>query len=144
MEEASHLASRAAILSKRILALGTIPNLRHRYGNVYHVHLILKSAPESERGEMEAVEKWVVRCFEGARVESWGSVGGQVRFWVPADVEIGVKEIKDEGVGERGDEIQRVGEREGKKSGVGSLFRKLEESREEIGLAFYSEGYDYG
>ena len=63
MEEADVLATRVAIISKRILALGTTDYLRHKYGNIYHVHLVLKSAPASTKEEMETVEQWVDRSF---------------------------------------------------------------------------------
>jgi ATP-binding cassette, subfamily A (ABC1), member 3 len=135
MEEASHLASRAAILSKRILALGTVKGLRMKWGDVYHVHLVLKTAPDSSKEEMADVEKWVLGRFE-AKMDEWGSVGGQVRFSVPA--RMGRDEYV-EGV----DEISAVasvggGTGKGRKGGVGELFRRLEGSKEELGLAFYS------
>lgn len=150
MEEASHLASRAAILSKGILALGSIKNLRMKWGDVYHVHLVLKTAPESGREEIEGVERWVKERFEGAKVDGWGSVGGQVRFSVPASRASGA--VKGKGERERGEgvdemEISRVGGERGdeigkvkgwRKGGVAELFRKLEVSKEELGLAFYS------
>jgi ATP-binding cassette subfamily A (ABC1) protein 3 len=146
MEEASHLASRAAILSKRILALGTIKGLRMRWGDVYHVHLVLKTAPESERDEMESVENWVKGRFEGCKIDAWGSVGGQIRFSVPACGGVGLEKgaVEERGAGEGVDEISSIGGRKGKGRGggrngsVGELFRILEASKEELGLAFYS------
>lgn len=51
MEEADALATRGAIISRRILALGATNFLREKYGNVYHVYLVLKSAPASIRGD---------------------------------------------------------------------------------------------
>jgi len=137
MEEASHLASRAAILSKRILALGSIKGLRMKWGDVYHVHLILKTAPDSSREEMLAVEKSVMEVFHGAKMDGWGSVGGQIRFSVPAGLSLN-QEREAEGV----DEIVRIGsgkgEAGGRQGGIAELFRKLEDCKEELGLAFYS------
>jgi ATP-binding cassette subfamily A (ABC1) protein 3 len=133
MEEASHLASRAAILSKRILALGSIKDLRMRWGDVYHVHIVLKSAPDSGKEEMERVEMWVKERFDGAKADRWGSIGGQIRFSVPAGLRSGENT---EGRGEGFDEISPVGGE--RKGSVGELFRTLESSKEGLGLAFYS------
>jgi ATP-binding cassette, subfamily A (ABC1), member 3 len=152
MEEASHLASRAAILSQRILAIGSINNLRMKWGDVYHVHLVLRSAPESGREEMDDVERWVKGRFEEANMDAWGSVRGQIRFSVPATCNRANRASgeKEEGRGDDGlaeMEISRDGEAKGKgirkeiserKGGVAELFRKLEASKEELGLAFYS------
>ena len=152
MEEASHLASRAAILSKGILALGSTKNLRMKWVDVYLVHFVLKIAPESGREEMKGVERWVKERFEGAKVDGWGSVGGQV-FSIPESGASGAVEGEGEGEGERerGEgmdemEISRVGGERGdgigkgqggRKGGVAELFRKLEVSKEELGLVFY-------
>jgi ATP-binding cassette subfamily A (ABC1) protein 3 len=148
MQESSHLATRAAILSHHLLALGTISDLRRRYGNMYHVHVILRSAPESTTEEIEGVEAWIGRCFEGAKVEKSGNFGGQIKFCVPADSGL-VEEVgKSEGSGTT-DEISRLGARDkgnnggekkwrGRKEGIGELFRKLEGAKEDMGLGFYS------
>lgn len=101
------------------------------------MHLVLKTAPDSSREEMTAVEKWVMEIFEGAKLDRWGGVGGQVRFSVPAGLSFD-QEREAEGV----DEIVRIGSGKGKargrKGGVAELFRKLEDCKEELGLAFYS------
>lgn len=148
MQESSHLATRAAILSHHLLALGTIPDLRKRYGDVYHVHVILRSAPESAREEIEGVEAWIARCFEGAKVEASGNLGGQIKFCVPADSGL-VEEVGEREGNEGIDEISRLGarkegnngrekKRRGRKEGIGELFRKLEAAKEDMGLGFYS------
>jgi hypothetical protein len=89
MEEADALATRAAIISRRILALGAANFLREKYGNVYHVYLVLKSAPASTRGEMERVEQWIERPLAGVRFDSYGSYHSQIKFSVPATTEVG-------------------------------------------------------
>ncbi|KAK7993330.1 hypothetical protein PG989_006711 [Apiospora arundinis] len=88
MEEADTLATRAAILSKRLLAVGTTAELREAYSNEYHVHLVLASAPVSSDEEMRAVEGWVTDTFPRARFEGM-NLGGQVRFILPADSPVG-------------------------------------------------------
>ncbi|KAK0384392.1 hypothetical protein NLU13_8479 [Sarocladium strictum] len=85
MEEADALSTRAVILAKRMLAIGTIRELREAYSNEYHVHLVLKSAPTSSGIEMEEVASWVRDTF-GSQVQIDGeNLGGQVRFIVPID-----------------------------------------------------------
>ncbi|KAI0441149.1 hypothetical protein F4803DRAFT_437510 [Xylaria telfairii] len=84
MEEADALATRAAIVARRLLAIGTTEALRKTHSNEYHVHLILKSAPLSTAEEMEEVAAWVRNTFVGIKFEG-ENLGGQVRFIVPAD-----------------------------------------------------------
>ncbi|KAG9506280.1 hypothetical protein J7337_003262 [Fusarium musae] len=84
MEEADMLATRVAILSKRILAAGTIQELRNRHSNSYEVDLVLESAPTSDQVEMQKVEAWIRQTFPGANFRGL-SLGGQLRFSIPAN-----------------------------------------------------------
>ncbi|KAI5917028.1 hypothetical protein F4810DRAFT_95308 [Camillea tinctor] len=84
MEEADALATRAAIVAKRMLAIGTTESLRKTHSNEYHVHLVLKSAPLSHPSEMQQVSDWVRWSFPNVSFEG-ENLGGQVRFIVPAD-----------------------------------------------------------
>jgi ATP-binding cassette, subfamily A (ABC1), member 3 len=128
MEEADLLATRVAIISKRILALGTTAHLRQKYGNLYHVHLVLASAPTSSKDEMEAVEAWVERSFSGVAFDPYGNYHGQIKFSVPA--------LHRDTVQDTEDRITEVDET--KQSGVGALFSLLEKSRDTMGLQSYS------
>jgi ATP-binding cassette subfamily A (ABC1) protein 3 len=130
MEEADALATRAAILSKRILALGTTDYLRQKYGNVYHIHLVLKSTPTSTREEMDAVEEWISHSFSEVTFDSYGNYHGQIKFSVPAEASA-AEDVHGE------DSITRVDERR-RNSGVGALFSVLEGNKENMGLQFYS------
>ncbi|KAI1470153.1 P-loop containing nucleoside triphosphate hydrolase protein [Daldinia caldariorum] len=85
MEEADALATRAAIVARRVLAVGTTEALRKAHSNEYHVHLILRSAPLSTAEEMRNVKTWARRTFGDAVRFEGESLGGQVRFVVPAD-----------------------------------------------------------
>ncbi|GKT71574.1 ATP-binding cassette sub-family A member 9 [Colletotrichum tofieldiae] len=76
MEEADELATRVAIMSKRILAIGTSQDLRKRYSNVYNVHLVLGTAPGSTPAEMQNVETWVRQVFPEASFDAV-NLGGQ-------------------------------------------------------------------
>lgn len=131
MEEADVLATRVAIISKRILALGTTDYLRQKYGNVYHVHLVLKSAPASTKEEMETVEKWVDRSSSSVSFDPYGNYHGQIKFSVPA-VRGG------ENIQGTEDYITRVDEIPQKQSGIGALFSLLEGSKEAMRLQSYS------
>ncbi|KAL7800168.1 hypothetical protein V8C37DRAFT_364333 [Trichoderma ceciliae] len=83
MEEADALASRAGIMARRMLALGSTESLRHRFGDTLHVHLVSKTAPHSPASEMEALRAWVLNNFPGAAVEQ-ETYHGQMRFSMPS------------------------------------------------------------
>ncbi len=155
MEEADALATRAGIISKRILALGTTRFLRKKYGNVYHIHLILKTGPLASAEEMRSVEQWVEQSFEGVRFDSFGSYHGQIKFSVPALLSASnnraeIKEkfppsslagtkVRDE-LEDSNEEIARQQKPVPKLRGIRALFSVLEDGREEKGLEFYSVG----
>ncbi|KAI1327391.1 ABC transporter [Xylariaceae sp. FL0255] len=117
MEEADALASRAGILAKRMLAMGTIDNLRERFGDAVHVHLVSSSAPHSSDEEMNRIREWIVKAFPGADVEA-KTYHGQTRFSVPGSSITG------------GDASSR--------SAVGRLVVMLEEVKENLGIEHYS------
>lgn len=117
MEEADALASRAGILAKRMLAMGTIDNLRERFGDAIHVHLVSKSAPHSTDEEMERMRAWVLQAIPGAEVEG-KTYHGQMRFSVPG-ASIASRETT-------------------ANSAVGRLVMMLEEQREPLGIEHYS------
>ncbi|KAI1337066.1 hypothetical protein F5Y15DRAFT_170215 [Xylariaceae sp. FL0016] len=118
MEEADALASRAGILAKRMLAMGTIENLRQRFGDAIHVHLVSRSAPHSTDEEMEGMRSWVLERFPGADVEA-KTYHGQMRFSIP------------------GSAVTGEGERSAS-SAVGQLIVLLEEQRERLGIEHFS------
>ncbi|EGY16136.1 ATP-binding cassette sub-family A member 9 [Verticillium dahliae VdLs.17] len=117
MEEADELATRVAIMSKRVLAIGTSQELRQRYSNVYDVHLVLTTAPGSTRSEMHSIESWVHQVFPEASFDA-ASLGGQVRFVMPV------------GAGPSPDG----------RSTVRRLMETLEEQKVNLGLAHYTVG----
>ncbi|KAG7121467.1 ATP-binding cassette sub-family A member 17 like protein [Verticillium longisporum] len=117
MEEADELATRVAIMSKRVLAFGTSQELRQRYSNVYDVHLVLATAPGSTRSEMHKIESWVRQVFPEASFDA-ASLGGQVRFVMPV------------GAGPSPDG----------RSTVRRLMETLEEQKANLGLAHYTVG----
>lgn len=146
MEEADALATRAAIIARRLLAIGTTQELRKRHSNEYHVHLILKSAPLSTAEEMRHVADWVVERFSGpgSEVKFEGeNLGGQVRFRVPADAVVHNREHLQPPSDHRnvGDELVSPIDAAGQgKSFVRHLIETLEHNKEELGLDCYSIG----
>ncbi|KAH7462884.1 hypothetical protein FOMA001_g18400 [Fusarium oxysporum f. sp. matthiolae] len=117
MEEADELATRVAIMSKRILAIGTSQQLRKQYSNVYDVHLVLKTAPGSSRTEIQELESWVRDVFPQASFDAI-NLGGQVRFVMPV-----ASSLPDDG-----------------RSTVLRLMEILEQHRTSLRLAHYTVG----
>jgi ABC-type multidrug transport system ATPase subunit len=135
MEEADALAGRAGILAKRMLAMGGVEQLRQRFGDTLHVHLVCRGAPRTSEGDVERVRRWVVERFEGAEVES-KTYHGQMRFKVPAGAlaagekqDGGRDEIRPGGVGASSSSTG---------SAIGKLVVLLEENREFLGVEHYS------
>lgn len=114
MEEADALATRAAIISGRLLAVGTTEALREKYSNVNYVQLLLSSAPNSSEEEMTGVHTWVQEKIPVAQLERV-AMGGQVRFTIP-------------GTNAQG------------KSPVPAVIELLEKEKDNIGVGYYSVG----
>ena len=138
MEEADALAGRAGILAKRMLAMGTVDQLRRRFGDTLHVHLVCRGAPRTTDGEVEKVRKWVQSRFPGADVEE-KTYHGQMRFSVPAGEIVGGGGSGD--VKKVGDEINggaRASSSSASTSAIGKLVVMLEESKQALGIEHYS------
>jgi hypothetical protein len=135
MEEADALATCAAIISKRILTIGTPAFLYKKYGDIYHVHIVLLSAPTSSAEEMKNAEQWAEHTFSSVRFDAFGSHHRQIRFSVPD------RRVQN-AVRDSGDDIQpAVGGMVGRglnRRGIGELLSSLESSKEKMGLKFYS------
>ncbi|KAI1211292.1 P-loop containing nucleoside triphosphate hydrolase protein [Annulohypoxylon truncatum] len=138
MEEADALANRAGIIAKRMLAMGGTEDLRRRFGDALHVHLVSRTAPHSTDDEMQRIREWVLGRWPDAQVEA-KTYHGQMRFSVPAAVVAGV-EGGAEGGGEHGVEDAENGGTSASSSGsaVGQLIVILEEHKEELGIEHYS------
>ncbi|KAF7122992.1 hypothetical protein CNMCM5793_001168 [Aspergillus hiratsukae] len=152
MEEADALATRAGIMAKRMLALGTTDYLRKKYGNKYHVHLVHSQAPHTTDEAMGLIRVWVQENFPGAAIEQ-KTYHGQVRFSVPATpassssktetieyAESPVAEEEELGRGLRDQSSPMVprGPRAADNSIVSTIFSKLEQSKAVLGVQYYS------
>ncbi|KAK0610321.1 Retinal-specific ATP-binding cassette transporter [Lasiodiplodia hormozganensis] len=121
MEEADALATRAGIMARRMLAVGTGEELRQRFGDGWVVQVVLASAPASAQEEMDAVWKWVEENVPGAVLDP-RVAHGQVRFTAPWSR--GGGKVEGGGAG----------------MGIAELFEKLERSKALLGIAYYSVG----
>lgn len=110
MEEADALADRIGIVSSRMLALSGREELKKRAGDAYHIHIVSRSAPRTTTEELQIMKEWVLTAYPAATI-SRETQGGQVRFEVPVE----------------GNDIA-------------SLIKTLEESRERLGVEYYSVG----
>lgn len=123
MEEADTLATRAAIISRRLLAIGTSQALRQKYSNVYNISLILRSAPSSTEQEMDNVRAFIHENIERAQLER-DMVGGQVRFTIPGSPTQ---------VAPMGDE-----KAPSKELHIAKVITLIEENKDRLGLDCYS------
>ncbi|KAL2174543.1 uncharacterized protein P884DRAFT_208657 [Thermothelomyces heterothallicus CBS 202.75] len=141
MEEADALAGRAGILAKRMLAIGSIDQLRQRFGNQLHVHLVCKGAPRTSDAHVEKVRRWVTQTFAGAEVED-KTYHGQMRFKVPAAAALASGGAQEQvcaevpyGVGHGSSSLSSSSS---SGSAIGKLVVLLEENREYLGVEHYS------
>lgn len=135
MEEAGALASRAGIMAKRMLSLGTTDYLRKKHGAAYHVHLVAKSAPHTSDKEMAGLRDWVLWQFPAAAIED-KTYHGQLRFAIPtAALTAAALRSRRRGGGARGAPEPLALARGG---GIGALVMLLEESKTWLGLEHYS------
>ncbi|TLD21817.1 ABC transporter-like protein [Venturia nashicola] len=109
MEEANKLATRAGIMAKKMLALGTSESLRKRFGDRWYVHLVLGGCPHVSEDETSRVKHWIMERVQGVEVEDrlWY---GQLRFSARA----------------------------GANKSIAGLFTLLEDNKEKLGLEYYS------
>ncbi|KAG8529724.1 uncharacterized protein KY384_005205 [Bacidia gigantensis] len=136
MEEADALADRAGIMGRKMLAIGTSEGLRRKFGDRYHVHLIMRGAPHTPDAEMERIKSWVGSELLGAEVEE-KTFHGQLRFSVPAHSDSRAASSEQES--EKGNDEKIRPEGSVKESGgIGPLFTLLEAHKEELGFEYYS------
>jgi ABC-type multidrug transport system ATPase subunit len=121
MEEADALCDRAGIMAGKMLALGTIPNLRLKHGDKTYIHLVHKDSPHTSTNHTEALWQWVMSTFFVAEAER-RSFGGQIRFAVPS----------------HSDPESNRGLLDG--SQVGRLFHTIEQHKDAVGVRDYSIG----
>ena len=144
MEEADALADRVGVLAKHILDVGTTSHLRTKHGYGFHIHLVLKSAPQSTDQEITYVKTWIEERFPGAEMERepWH---GQLRFNIPAKPQHPIADQPEPSTttSPHSSEptpitsVTKTDEAEEDPS-VGSLFVLLEENKAALGLEFYS------
>jgi len=147
MEESENLSRRVGIISKKMLALGSTTYLRKQFGNNYHIHIVLESAPNTSDEEMERVKGWLLGMFEGAELED-KSLHGQIKFKVPAnaatenrnDVGITRKLADDDTISSAStnSDHKMVATTAIQRTSVNSLFEKFETHKKDLGIMYYN------
>jgi ABC-type multidrug transport system ATPase subunit len=130
MEEADALASRVGVISKTLLDIGTTQHLRQKYGQGFHIHVVMKGAPRVGEDEMKGMVEWIKGRLDGAELEG-KAYNGQMRFSVPAVY-----------IGEQSEVPENDGilpsSSEPTRRKIEDLFLMLEQHKEELDIAFYS------
>jgi ABC-type multidrug transport system ATPase subunit len=130
MEEADALAGRAGILARRMLALGTPDNLRHRFGDALHIHLVSSTAPRTSHEEMARITDWIRQTLPSADVDE-KTYHGQIRFSVRASqVLAATSGRKEEEITSKDEDLSQ--------SAIGHLVVLLEENKQQLGIGHYS------
>ncbi|THZ02875.1 putative ABC transporter [Aureobasidium pullulans] len=134
LEEADALGDRVGIMARRMLAIGTSDSLRRKHGDAYYVHLVHKDAPHTSDAKLAEITSWIKLNFPTASIED-RSFHGQIRFEVPNrpgssmdDSSISVDDKKG----------AKATVAPTERTGISSLFEKLEASKEELGMEFYA------
>jgi ABC-type multidrug transport system ATPase subunit len=134
MEEADALAGRAGILSRRMLALGTPDNLRRRFGDALHVHLVSCTAPRTTNEEMQRVIEWIQDRLPSANVDN-KTYHGQLRFSVSANDVLALQGRAADNITSHDSDMAHAA-REG--SAIGQLVVLLEENKQTLDISHYS------
>ncbi|KAK9448257.1 uncharacterized protein V1518DRAFT_384962 [Limtongia smithiae] len=115
MEEADALCSRAGILAKNLLAVGTSDRLRERYGDAYYLSFLCTSGVNATEEQMQSIVRWAEKRFAGhaVRVED-KMYHGQVKLAVRTTA---------------------VG---GRRLRVSEIFQAIEDGKEEMGVIYYA------
>lgn len=120
MEEVSALSDRVAIMKKHMLAVGEKGDLIRRFGDRYHVHVMLRGDVVGNEAAEQRVRSWIEGNVPGAVIER-EMLHGQLRFWVPRR--------KSDGGG---------GAATATGSGLVGVFSLLEANKEALGIEYYS------
>ena len=137
MEEADALASKAGILARRMLALGTPDGLRQRFGDALHVHLVSSTAPRTTDEEMALVVNFIRSKFPSSTVDE-KTYHGQVRFSVSPREVLSATSTSNNNRYHEEDEIKKDGDGSLAQSAIGHLVVLLEQKKQELGIGHYS------
>ncbi|KKA27615.1 hypothetical protein TD95_001745 [Thielaviopsis punctulata] len=132
MEEADALAGRVGIMAKKMLAMGTIDELRSRFGDALHIHMVSKTAPRTSDDEMQRLADWVQKALPGATIEGKfynKTYHGQTRFSVPASA---VAATPPDSSADNAISVASS------RSAIGRLLVLIEENKEALGIEHYS------
>ena len=128
------LVDRGGIIARKMLALGATEVLR-RYGDRIHVHLTMKTAPRTQRAEMDRVKAGITDNLEGAELDD-KTFHGQLRFSVLARSNSSATEEKF--LVDNKFHQGQMSRRRNSDSAIGMLFRTLKAKKEPLGFEYYS------
>ena len=135
IEGASALASRAAIMARRLLAIGDIKTLSKMHGEgLYHVHLFLRGGAATTAEEEERVVSWVTKRFAGA-VFTQEALHGQMKFTVPSS---NINRSQPSKSTSEEDSTTEDGKSTTSGNGVVAILQLLEKDKDELGIEYYS------
>ncbi|KAK9371343.1 hypothetical protein V1509DRAFT_614383 [Lipomyces kononenkoae] len=114
MEEADALASRAGILAKNLLAVGSSDRLREKYGDFYYISIIHVDGVFATEEAMHGIVRWAQDTFAGHKVVVEDIIyHGQVKL-----------------------AVQTRGEKQN--LNVVQIFRSVEKDKDKVGIMYYS------
>jgi ATP-binding cassette, subfamily A (ABC1), member 3 len=136
MEEASALADRAAIMAKRLLAIGDIKSLAQKHGErLFHIHLYHRNGAATTTAEEISLSNWVSASFPGARTAG-DMLHGQLKFAVPG---VEASAVHQDPEARRTDEAKNQQRSHCTSSnGVVRIQRLIEADKDELGIEYYS------
>ncbi|KAF7553231.1 hypothetical protein G7046_g7158 [Stylonectria norvegica] len=132
MEEADALAGRAGIIARRMLALGTPDDLRHRFGDALHIHLVSVDAPRTSDEDTDHILDWIRTKFPSADLDE-KTYHGQIRFSVRASQVLAASQGREES-----DVVSASAGENISQSAIGHLVVMLEEHKHKLGVGHYS------
>ncbi|KAK9382932.1 uncharacterized protein V2V93DRAFT_320516 [Kockiozyma suomiensis] len=116
MEEADALCSRAGILAKNLLAVGTSDRLRERYGDAYYLHFVCEGGMHATDAQMMRVVSWAQQRFKGHTVRIEDKMyHGQVKLAVQTSAGEGAPKMQ-----------------------VSEIFQAIEADKKAIGVIYYA------
>ncbi|KAK5172022.1 uncharacterized protein LTR77_003659 [Saxophila tyrrhenica] len=134
MEEASVLSDKVAIMSKRLLTVGSPRQLRDSYTvGVYQVHIVHSKGSATTKQEMDDVLDWIVKESPGAELKrgSDSTMHGQVRC------QIVFHKSPEDGEQQRRAAENQEGDRRSSHPLL-TLYERLEETRQRFSVSYYS------
>jgi ABC-type multidrug transport system ATPase subunit len=135
MEEASVLSDKAAIMRKRLLAVGSPDALRDSYAvGVYQLHIVHRKGSATSTREIEDILNWLMQSCPGLRLDGReaSSMHGQIRCRASFENSNNAAPVR-----RRSQRGHQADHRTASRSLL-QFLERLEETKERFGVAYYS------